>query len=90
MKNYPFSLFIVCALHSYRNDLGLYLEQTVETHDKGTSNEQFILNGRYSFYGADGILYIVDFKQGHNGSTIFVDRVPIKRIPPGALKSLVG
>lgn len=65
-------------------------EETLELVNKGTSDEKEVISGVVGFKGEDGYKYFVRYTIDNEGTKIEVDRVPIRRIPPSALKSLVG
>lgn len=56
----------------------------------GTPNEEQAVNGTFSIRADDGFKYIVTYTGDNSGILLFIDMLPIKRIPPNALKTLVG
>lgn len=65
-------------------------EESYEVKNKGASDEEIVLTGVYSFKADDGYKYFIQYTIDGNGTTIDVSRTAIHRIPPNALKSLVG
>lgn len=65
-------------------------EESVEVKNRGTPEEEFVFTGSYSFRAEDGFKYIVRYTLSKTGSDVTIDRIAIHRIPPNALKSLVG
>lgn len=65
-------------------------EEKLEVVNKGTPDEKEVISGIFQVKGDDGYKYFVRYTIDKEGTKIDVDRAPIRRIPPGALKSLVG
>lgn len=58
--------------------------------NKGQPDENEVISGVVEVKGDDGYKYFIRYTIDKNGSQVEVDRAPIRRIPPNALKSLVG
>lgn len=65
-------------------------EETLEVKNKGTPDEETVVNGKYSFKGDDSYKYFIKYTIDKNGIHIDIDRLLFHRIPPSTLKSLVG
>lgn len=76
--------------HSYYTNVGVYREETVEIINKGTPEEDFTISGTLTFRADDGFKYNIKYTYDKTGRNVTIDRFPFKRIPPNALKSLVG
>lgn len=76
--------------NSYRTSVGVYREETFEILHKGTPEEEYVISGVLTFKADDGYKYNIKYTCDKNGSNVILDRFPIRRIPPNALKSLVG
>lgn len=72
----------------------IYREETYEVKNKGTPEEETILDGVYRFKAEDAYRYSIKYTIDKNGTKIDVSREslqpPHHRITPNALKSLVG
>lgn len=82
-------LFVVFHFR-YSVSAFIYREETYEVKNKGTPEEETILNGFYRFNAEDGYRYFIKYTIDKNGTKIDVSRLLHHRIPPNALKSLVG
>lgn len=58
--------------------------------NRGALEEEIIIDGLYIFNAEDGYKYFLRFLADKGGLNISAYNLPIRRIPPGALKSLVG
>lgn len=76
--------------NSYSTSVGVYREETVEILHKGTPEEEYVISGVLTFKADDGYKYNIKYTYDKSGSNVIFDRFPIRRIPPNALKSLVG
>lgn len=68
----------------------MHREEKLEVVNKGQPDENEVLSGVLEVRGDDGYKYYIRYTIDKSGSQILVDRAPIRRIPPNALKSLVG
>lgn len=76
--------------YDYRTINGVHRTETIEIINKGTPEEEYIITGLFGFKADDGYKYTVKYSYDKNGSNVIVDSFPIRRIPPNALKSLIG
>lgn len=65
-------------------------DETFEIKNKGTPEEEIVVTGEYVFKGDDGYRYYIKYSIDADGTHVTVDSTAIHRIPPSALKSLVG
>lgn len=65
-------------------------EEKLDVLNKGTPNEETSITGEWTFKADDGYKYYIKYRVDKTGTHIDIDKTPIKRIPPNALKSLIG
>lgn len=84
------NLFSNFIENSYRASNGVSREETVQITNEGTPEQDVIISGKYLFTADDGYRYVVKYSYDKNGSNVIIDQFPVRRIPPNALKSLIG
>lgn len=75
---------------SYLTGNGGTRKEKLEKINVGTPLEETLITGFFNYKGEDGFKYNVAYTIDKHGSHINVTRFAIHRIPPQALKSLVG
>lgn len=75
---------------SYLTKYSHFREETVQVNNRGTLDEEITVHGLYIFNAEDGYKYFLRFLADKDGLNVSAYNLPIRRIPPGALKSLVG
>lgn len=82
---------IVHFFYSFASDNLVRREEKLEVINKGQADQYELYSGFYVVKGEDGYKYFIRYTIDNNGKIqICVDRAPFRRIPPNALKSLVG
>lgn len=68
----------------------VHREETFEVRNKGTPQEETVLNGLYWFTGADGFRYTIEYTIDKNGIRTGINLTEFNRTPLPLLKILVG